>query len=375
MRTDIGKLTEDWYHIDSIVLYGAGTVSRICENLFNKVDIDIKYVIDGDTKKQGQFWNGIPIVSFESIKDVIGSYKIVVMAAHTAFNSISQFLCSKGLKEFKDYCRIGQFMCEWLWNVKQMNGVFHVDMTVTTRCTLNCKHCNMFIPYYEYKFDYSFDELKHNIDLFFERIDYVAYLGLIGGEPTLNQALPVIIEYLYQNYKNQFGKITFTSNGTIKPSEKLTQVLSTYDCMMEISDYSNNVPYEAKLEEVIEYLEINKISYSIRQTLIWTDFGFPNTKLARSKEEIERHLKLCRPEWNGINDGKFYYCNVSWSAEKSGLFHLDDMDYVVLDEIDPSDKQDCHRIVELSRGTSTFCKLCGGCGRDNTRYVPTGIQI
>ena len=40
MQSDMGKLTEDWNDIKSIVLYGAGTVSRICEKLFEKVPND-----------------------------------------------------------------------------------------------------------------------------------------------------------------------------------------------------------------------------------------------------------------------------------------------------------------------------------------------
>lgn len=112
MRSDLGKLTADWREIDSIVLYGAGTVAKICDDLFAKVDIQIPYVIDQDPQKQGKKWNGIPIVEFDDIWNEIAGEKIVVMAAHSAFNDISQFLESKGLKEFEDYCRIGQFICE-----------------------------------------------------------------------------------------------------------------------------------------------------------------------------------------------------------------------------------------------------------------------
>lgn len=68
MQSDLGKLTEDWNRIQSIVLYGAGTVSRICENLFKNVDIAISCVIDQDPEKQGKTWNGIPILSFFDAK-------------------------------------------------------------------------------------------------------------------------------------------------------------------------------------------------------------------------------------------------------------------------------------------------------------------
>ncbi len=118
--------------------------------------------------------------------------------------------------------------------------------------------------YYKRHWDYTFEELKANYDLLFERLDYVAYIGFVGGEPFLNPA---------------------------------------------------------------------------------------------------------------VKDRKFYYCNVSWSAEKCGRYTLSKEDYIALDEIDPKDKKACHRLVELSRGTSSFCRVCGGCGSDNHNYVPIGVQM
>lgn len=375
VQSDMGKLTADWNDVDTVVLYGAGTIFRVCEKLFEKVEINIECVIDQDINKQGKEWNGVPILSYEDAKERINGKKIVVMAAHTAFNDISEFLEQQGLVEFKDYCRAGQFICEWFWNTKKMNCVYHIDMTVTTKCTLNCKHCNMFIPHYKERFNYSFEELKRNVDLLFERIDYVVHLGLIGGEPTINPEFPKVIEYLYKNYATQFGKITFTSNGTVIPSKETMSILKKYHVLMEISNYSIDDRYIERLEQLKRVLQDNNVEYSVRPSLIWCDFGFPEKIHKRNENQMKEHLALCRPEWNGLNDGKFYYCNVSWSAEKSGKFKLHQKDYIKLEDIDLENKEMCHTIVELSRGTSSFCKICGGCGRDNINYVKAGVQL
>lgn len=375
MQSDLGKLSQDWNSIRSIVLYGAGTVSRICRPLFERVDIEISHVIDQDPEKQGKQWNGITISSYEDIRDEIAGKKIVVMVAHAAYNDISTFLGEQGLVEFQDYCRIGQFICEWFWNTKGMNCVYHVDMTVTTKCTFNCKYCNMFIPYYHEHSNYSFEELKENIDLFFDRIDYVAYFGLIGGEPMLNPALNDVINYLEKNYRKQYGKISYASNGSIIPSEDLLIAMKEYGIHIVVSDYTKVIPYKDNLDKLIKKFEQYDIEYDVKPAILWCDFGFPENPYKRDKQQLKEHLACCRPEWNGLNDGKFYYCNVSWSAEKSGHFRLNAEDYVVLKDIDPRDKEACRRLVELSRGTSSFCRICGGCGKDNTNYVETGIQI
>ncbi len=374
MQSDLGKLDEGWNIIDHIVIYGAGTVLKICENLLGKININVSCVIDQDKEKQGKKWNGIPIVSFDDVRDKLAGEKIVVMAAHAAYNEIATFLKEEGLIEFRDYCRAGQFICEWFWNTQKMNCIYHVDMTVTTLCTFNCKHCNMFIPYYSKHENYSFQDLKNNIDLFFSRIDYVAYLGLIGGEPMLNPVLKNLIIYIEENYGDKLGRISYASNGSVLPSDELLYVMQKYDVHIVVSDYSKVIPYKECINKLEEKFKQYNINYDIKPDLIWCDFGFPEHPFKRDEEQLKEHLEYCRPEWNGLNDGKFYYCNVSWSAEKSGLFQLGEGDYIDLKSINPADKKECHRLVELSRGTCSFCKICGGCGRDNISYVPVGIQ-
>jgi|GluameStandDraft_1065615.scaffolds.fasta_scaffold23337_2 hypothetical protein len=375
MRSDLGKLTKDWEGINSIILYGAGIVGGICQTLFERVDLEIPFVIDRDINKQGTTWRGIPIISYEEAKTKINGQKIVVMAGHTAYGDISDFLNAQGLEEFQDFCNVGHFMSEWLWTAKQMNCVFHVDMTITTKCTLNCRHCNLFIPYHKEHVNFSFEEMKRNIDLFFERIDFVTYFGLIGGETFLNPDLERCIVYLGENYRSQIGRITVVTNGTVTPAESLLKVIKKYGMYLSISDYTKTVPYEKKMEQLIGKAQEYDIDYYRNPSIVWTDFGFPDSPVKRTNEQLEEHLKSCRPNWNALHNGRFYYCNVSWCAEQSGRFTLQEEDSISLENIDPKDKRACREIVKLSRGTSSFCKICGGCGADNTNYVPTGVQI
>lgn len=367
-------LTDDWKDIDRVVLYGAGNVYELCENLFKTFNIKVNYIIDKDEEKQKNSFYGVPVYPYEKVRHTIKGTKIVVMTAHTTYHEITKILEKDGLVEFQDFCRIGQFICEWFWKAKKMNAIYRMDMAVTTKCTFNCRHCNMFIPYYQSCQNYTFEELKNNIDLFFNRIDYIGYFQLIGGEPLLNKELDKVIVYLEENYRKQYGKLSLTSNGSIIPSDNLLEVLKKYEVVFSISDYSKVIAYNKKLLCLKEKLEEYQINYKINSSLAWADFGFPVSPMKFNEEELKKHIQSCRPDWNAVNDGKFYYCNVAWSAEKSGLFKLHDDDYIVLEEIDPQDKEKCHLIVELSQGSSSFCKLCGGCGSDNKNYVEVGVQ-
>ena len=203
---------------------------------------------------------------------------------------------------------------------------------------------------------------------------YITPFGLIGGEPMLNPILKDIIIYLEENYGDKFGKISFASNGSVLPSDELLSVMQKYNVHIVVSDYSSVIPYKESISKLEEKFRRFNINYDIKPDLVWCDFGFPEQPFKRDAQQLIEHLEYCRPEWNGLNDGKFYYCNVSWSAEKSGLFELKEGDYIDLKDIDPEDKNECHKLVELSRGTSSFCRVCGGCGRDNTNYIPVGMQ-
>lgn len=375
MKTDIGRLTADWEGIQSVVLYGAGIVGRICMKLFERIDLKIPFVIDQDKRKQGSLWRDAPIISYEDAKAQISKQKIVVMAGHTAYGEITKFLDAEGLIEFRDFCNVGQFMSEWMWNARKLNCVFHVDMTITTKCTLSCKHCNLFIPYHSEHINFPYEEMQRNIDLFFERIDFVTYFGLIGGETFLHPDLQKIIRYLGDNYGNQIGRITVVTNGTVPPDDTLLEVMKNYEIYLSISDYTDIVAYENKMERLIKKLKEYEIDYFRNSSIVWTDFGFPEHPLKRTPEQMEEHLKCCRPNWNALHDEKFYYCNVAWCAQQSGHFNLCEEDSLKLTEIPPEDREACRQIVELSRGTSSFCRICGGCGIDNVNYVKPGVQV
>lgn len=375
LESDIGKLSADWTGIDSVVPYGAGIVGGICKSLFRLVDLGIPFVIDRDPAKIGKTWKGAPIISFRDAASRLAGKKLVVMAGHTAYGQIAAFLSGQGLVEFRDFCNVGQFMSEWLWNARGMNAVFHVDMTITTKCTLNCRHCNLFMPYQKEPMHFALADLKRNIDLFFQRIDFVTYFGLIGGETFLYPDLEELIDYLGKKYRKQIGRITVVTNGTVTPPDSLLEAIRKYEMYLSISDYTGAVHYEAKMEKLVERAGAFGIDYSRNRSIVWTDFGFPVTVLKRNPDELSRHLAACRPNWNALREGRFYYCNVSCCAELTGKYALKPDDYIDLERISPTDKQACRQIVRLSRGTSSFCHICGGCGADNLNYVPTGEQI
>lgn len=370
------RLTDDWNSIDTIIIFGWGRYGQEMFDILKK-DFTIACIIDNDDKKSGTFFEDIPILSLERAGQEIEKHKIIVTTLEKAYGSISDELNNIGLKEFRDYCKVESFVTEWYWRFRKEVTLFEVHTTITTRCTLKCENCNMFMPYYENPGDFSYEQIVTDIDLLFSVIDYVYNFEFLGGEPFLYKDLNRILDYISGHYGNRIGRLGIITNGTVNPDVETWELLRRYGVKITISDYTDKVPYKKKLEEFIECAKQFNVAYRLRKDSEWRDFGFPQKKL--DIKDIRKHMLCCGPVFHGLNDGKLYYCHVAWSAEKSDLYKLADTDYINLKNINKNDIKDvkkllAHCLGDMEGGYVSLCRFCGGCGSDNQASIPAGIQ-
>lgn len=373
-------LDQTWNNIETIIVYGIGLVaSRFIDRILQ--DFKVPYIIDNN--KQGMEYHNIPIVGYESVKKNIlcEKRKIVVMTSQRVYCDIQKILEADGLRDTEDFCRIEQFIVEWYWENKNLINIIQVNTAVTTWCTLNCEKCNMFMPHYEkhMRKHYTFAEMKEDIDLLLNYVDYIFWYNFLGGEPFLNKELKDIVAYVGERYSDKVGKLGVTTNGTIIPSEETLIQLKKYNVTVSISDYTENVSYIEKIEKLIKKLDEWKIPYMKNHMTEWKDFGFPQTPFHWGENNAYSHMKSCSPLFHGVNDKKLYYCHVVWSAEKAGLYSVPEQDYIDLTKQDFGNYEDRRKISkycagECERGFLEFCMLCGGCGADNMRTISAGIQ-
>ena len=83
---------------------------------------------------------------------------------------------------------------------------------VTKKCNMNCLYC------YEQdkSSEYTFDEIKINIDNIFNSLDEKVVIEFLGGEPMLSfDLIQQAFYYMEENYNNYINGYIITTNGTI----------------------------------------------------------------------------------------------------------------------------------------------------------------
>lgn len=368
-------LTQDWENINEIVLFGAG--KAMYRNL-KKLQrfFTVKFILDSDSEKWGKSYLGVPIKSLSEMAEELKYRKTVILTSEGTAKEIEEILSKHGLIENRDYCSFEKFIGKWFWQYRNKIVLSELHTAITTRCTLKCKNCNMFIPHYKNSADYSFEELKRDIDLLFKSVDYVCTYQLLGGEPLLNPELERILEYIGEHYVDRFGSIEIVTNGTIVPNESLRRISRKYHILYRISDYSKSLHYKDTLNRVVSCLKENHVKYILNSSLNWLDFGFPERPCHIEKENIQKHMLACGPAFHGLNDGKLFYCHIAWSADKAELFPLSSGEYIDLNELSRENRPSIleHCWGNISSGYVGLCALCGGCGNDNQNMVYAGAQ-
>lgn len=379
MREQWGKLSEDWINISEIIIYCFGPVAEV---VFDQIcsDINIRFIIDNNPEKSGTKYKSIPISSYKDCKHIIGKTKIVIATETISAIEIAESLKEDGYCEDRDFTTIERFVTEWYYRRFHKANLLEVHTSITTRCTFNCRYCNIFIPYYKERTDYTFEQIKKNVDMLFHNIDYVFKYQLIGGEPLLHKDLSQILLYLYENYKERIGMIRIVTNGGIVPDVELVDAMKACKCYVLLSNYTHSIPYKEKYEQVKSTLLDNGIKFRELISQRWRDVGFPHNPRNIPLDKVREHMLTCATFWHGLADEKLYYCNCTWSAANTGLYNAEKTDYLDLKELDGSESSKM-KILQFVLGDSqpefcnSFCRVCGGCGKDNECFVVSGEQM
>ncbi|MBQ7158635.1 MAG: 4Fe-4S cluster-binding domain-containing protein [Treponema sp.] len=371
---------EEWGKLKKIILFGCGRQGKKMFATLHR-DFEIVAVVDNSPAKQGTMFCGHAVLSFDEAKKFMPQCKIIVTASQYYYQDIRVQLKDAGFVENKDFIMYQQFVTEWYYKYKNRVNVLKTDISLTTLCTLNCENCMQFLPYWKAgrRKETPLSEIKENVKAYFQCVDYLLDLDVVGGEPFLCSRINQFIEYIGEQWRDRIGYIGFITNGMIVPKDETLERLHHYSMDVSISDYSGDIQYNHKIEILCEKLEQYHISYMRNKNIDWFDFGFPKDKYHYEGDAAIRHMQCCNSIEHILDDKKLFYCGMEWSAQKGGIFPIEEKAYVDLEKI-AAGEIERKAILEMilaniEGGCLEFCKVCGGFGIDNNNRVATAKQL
>lgn len=370
---------KSWSNISKIIIFGYGRSGKKIFPILQK-DFEIVAIVENDMSKVGQIIDGVSVLSFKEAVSLMKKYRTVITTQAYFYQEISKQLQEAGLEENIDFVTWKQFLVEWYYKYCKKICIEKTDVFITPFCSLKCEKCVFFTPYWRDKLDMDVHKVMSDVDSYFSCVDYVFDMQIVGGEPLLHRQLSQILEYIGSKYRKQIGFLGIITNGTIIPNKEVLDVLKKYDIWVSISDYTEEVKYDGKIDAVCDALKAAEVLFIRNRNIKWFDFGFPKPTVCYDGEKAEAHMKECNTVCHTLSDGKFYYCAVDYAAQKSGLFKESKSSYLDLSQIDTNSVEDRSQILrydlgEIEGGVLPLCKVCGGFGKDNQNVIPTAKQL
>jgi hypothetical protein len=371
---EIKEVIERWtayYHKGEV--YGFG----LSESLFfpsfldgSRNPLKVRAVFDNNEKIQNTVQNGYLILSASEI----GGKKIVVFPVR--YYEIKEQLEQKGLREYEDFIAYRFFVVFYNFFKNKKTVLWAVNTALTMRCTLNCRDCNMFIPFFKDPKDIPLAELFDDATKIFSRYSYVLRFALLGGEVLLHDRMLPYLDMLGA-YKEQIGVLIIDTNGSVVPSESVMSATKKFhNSVFNINHYPLDEEYSSKFRKVISAVKSAGIDYTVREANYtpWNRYHRPELNL--TGDPLKAHYMRCGQPFPALNDGRIYACHIPWAAAKAGLGTDDPLDYVDLADVNISRFDLIKRgFGDFDRGYTSKCATCGGCDPAYFCEIPKAVQV
>lgn len=359
-------------------LYGAGDYGNQFIHIIRN-EINVAGYIDNSINKQGKEINGVHCYALTEVNLDDPDIGIIITMSQIARVEPQHGLIQMGLKEGIDFFVIEEFLLVY-YAYKYNRAYFTtISFLPSTACNLNCRNCLNFNPFARHFYVRELDELKKDVDLFFQCVDRIMLFHVSGGEPLLYKHTADIIEYLDKNYGDRIDKLRTVTNGTVVPSDEVLEKLQHCHIEITIDDYRDAVPeYRDKFDEFIDKLDRYHIRYYTNKVDSWVDLAPEKTDYSGfSEEQMIAHRDACCQSWQELRDGRIYSCNYAAYATVAGIAGEQDMEETFdLISYTPDRIKELieFRLGYTDRGYTSFCRKCRGFTPENSDEVAPAIQ-
>lgn len=195
-----------------------------------------------------------------------------------------------------------------------------VTLVINQRCSLGCKYCTSYMNQYDksQKIDFSLERICDDIDAFFDVVDLVGTITVMGGEPFMHPELSQIIEHLCQ--KTNFGLISIATSGTYPIQEAQLEGLHDPRVNVSFSNYTESISDSLKnlYYENIEKVRQSGVCYTAGEFSPEWIVPYTLCKKECSVEKMTSLYNRCE-HYHQIKNGKVHPCDYANSIYSLGV--------------------------------------------------------
>lgn len=254
-----------------------------------------------------------------------------------------------------------------------------VVLIVTHLCTLKCKLCIQAAPLYKNPYNPTLDELKNEIDAYFNIVDTVDIFEISGGEPLLRKDLPEVLTHLQKYERCILKEIRVTTNCTLAPSASLLDAAALFRDKMFflLDDYG---VHSKTVHSFRSLLSERNISFRVRDYHSqlhgggWVDFG--SLSVGGDDEVGQKNFSSCvlASELGfsfEIAYGEMHPCIISKRCMEKGVVEKNVGEYISLTSKDESKEDKQHKIRAIyALEKLSACRFCNGFSKNSERFLP-----
>ena len=259
------------------------------------------------------------------------------------------------------------------------------SLEITMRCTLKCKLCAAYAPYYDVPPHYSAEYCAQILEKYFQIVDYVGDFSLSGGEALMHKEIDKIIDSTFK-YQNQFSRFLILTNGTLLFKKSTIELLKKYsqkkNVQINISDYGK---VSCKVKELVQQLTDAGIKYRVINYHGddvwcggWIDYGDHTQKIFTLEERDEAGANCVFGSLHSslIHGGEIHRCGRAQYRMEKGIIPRNKAEYVDLfdDTLTIEEKKEILRYVILEAKSTESCAHCNSMTSESERF-PAAEQL
>lgn len=372
MNKELLDVIEKFRDVKNVIIWGKGFQGKSFFEKINMADVN-SFFVDSDPMVQDclsvqELWKKIHFPYKETI--------IVVCVPHESEWQVRKSLLLHGLRENNDFFMVDIFVqfFYYLFMYYNSNKVCIGQLTQMSSfaCTLRCKKCMASIPYLKGDKYRKLEDVIEDIDLLFEKVDYIEVYGPNGGgEPFLYSDFLKVLEYAMENYEEKFGYILIVSNGTVIPSPDILKFLGENNkkIKLAISQYDSVGGWNEKFLQFKTICAENNVNLFEYDYDYWIDMGWTAEEICSPKDQFQNCTMPCRE----FEDGKLFFCLHGHLAEKAYFTETRD------DSLDFNSctKEDIvlYNLGLMKKGFLNICSHCNGYFNTNKNFIAVAEQI